>query len=179
MNVRLCKDSGSMAAAEVEWITVFTTPCQAHFKPMHSDTHQPPAVSTTHQLATRFTRLARFTRFFSFQRRASHPDPLQLVVAACTLALTLSSLPAHAQAPGEAPTTPTPAAAETAPAAPRYSAAEIEQAFSYIDANKDGVISREEAAGFKGVARHFDRADMDKDGTLAKAEFSNAMNQAK
>ncbi|RYX91051.1 MAG: hypothetical protein EOO28_27225 [Comamonadaceae bacterium] len=55
----------------------------------------------------------------------------------------------------------------------------MEQAFSYIDADKDGFISREEAAGFKGVARNFDRADLDHDARLSKDEFRNAMNKAK
>lgn len=86
--------------------------------------------------------------------------------------------PARAQAPGASGASmPGPAAA--APAAPRYSAAEIGQAFSYIDANRDGSISRDEAAGFKGVARNFDKADLDGDGLLSGDEFSNAMNKAK
>jgi hypothetical protein len=63
----------------------------------------------------------------------------------------------------------------TAP--PKYSATDIERAFNFIDANKDGKISREEAAGFRNVAKHFDAADIDKDGTLSLAEFGNALNR--
>ncbi len=51
--------------------------------------------------------------------------------------------------------------------------------FNLLDRNKDGSISREEAAGFKGVARNFDRADANKDGVLSFEEFAFAMHQAK
>ena len=75
------------------------------------------------------------------------------------------------------------ASSASAPAAPRtvpkYSASDIRTIFSYLDRNKDGKISREEAAGFKGVARNFDRADTNQDETLSFDEFSLAMNQAK
>ena len=46
-----------------------------------------------------------------------------------------------------------------------------------MDANKDGKISRAEAAGFRNVAKYFDAADTDKDGTLSLAEFGNALNR--
>jgi hypothetical protein len=72
------------------------------------------------------------------------------------------------------------ATASTQPnAAPRYSASEIDRAFSYIDANRDGKISREEASGFRGVARHFDEADTNKDNSLSLEEFSAALNASK
>ena len=60
---------------------------------------------------------------------------------------------------------------------PKYSAAEIERAFNFMDANKDGKVSRQEAAGFRNVAKHFDAADTDKDGTLSLREFGNALNR--
>lgn len=63
--------------------------------------------------------------------------------------------------------------------APQYSAQDLERAFNFMDANKDGKISREEAASFRNVAKHFDEADTDKDGALSKDEFANAMNRAK
>ncbi|MDO9360576.1 MAG: EF-hand domain-containing protein [Polaromonas sp.] len=79
---------------------------------------------------------------------------------------------AHAQTPQVA----TPAPATTvAQAAPKYSAQDIEQAFSFIDGNKDGKLSRTEAAGFRGVARHFDEADLNKDSLLSREEFENAL----
>ena len=71
------------------------------------------------------------------------------------------------------------ASAPEAPAVPKYSAADIKTIFNYLDRNRDGAISREEAAGFKGVARNFDRADTNKDGMLSFEEFSFAMNRAK
>ena len=63
--------------------------------------------------------------------------------------------------------------------APRYAAGDLKQAFDFMDANHDGRVSREEAAGFRGVARHFDRADADKDGFLSRSEFEAAMNYVK
>lgn len=65
------------------------------------------------------------------------------------------------------------------PAASRYTAAQIAQAFSFIDGNKDGKLSREEAAGFRGVARHFDEADANKDGALSRKEFNKALSGEK
>ena len=53
------------------------------------------------------------------------------------------------------------------------------RAFSYMDANRDGKVSREEAAGFRGVARHFDEADTDRDGFLSSEEFESALNGRK
>lgn len=78
---------------------------------------------------------------------------------------------------------PAPAAAPPAPPAaaqgPAYTASNIALAFTYIDANRDGKISREEAAGFRGVAKYFDEADVNKDGFLSREEFENAMNRSK
>ncbi len=80
-----------------------------------------------------------------------------------------TSLPAPAQG----------AAAAATPAEPKYTVAQIAQAFSFIDGNKDSKISREEAAGFRGVARHFDEADANKDGVLSRQEFENALSSEK
>ena len=63
--------------------------------------------------------------------------------------------------------------------APRYAAGELQQAFNFMDANRDGKVSRQEAASFRGVARNFDQADADKDGFLSRAEFDAAMNHVK
>lgn len=70
-------------------------------------------------------------------------------------------------------------AVQTPAAVPKYSASDIKTIFSYLDRNKDGRISREEASGFKGVARNFDRADTNHDGSLSFDEFAFAMSQAK
>lgn len=83
-----------------------------------------------------------------------------------------------------APAPPAPAASGAAavpeaPAVPKYGASDIKTIFNYLDRNRDGAISRDEAAGFKGVARNFDRADTNKDGVLSFDEFEFAMNRAK
>lgn len=63
--------------------------------------------------------------------------------------------------------------------APRYTASDLQQAFNFMDANRDNKVSREEASAFRGVARHFDQADADKDGVLSRSEFDAAMNYVK
>lgn len=60
---------------------------------------------------------------------------------------------------------------------PRYSATDIERAFNFMDANKDRQLSRQEAAGFRQVAKYFDAADTNKDGVLSLSEFGNALNR--
>ena len=72
-----------------------------------------------------------------------------------------------------------PAATAQASTAPGYSTGEIDRAFSFIDSNRDGKISREEASGFRGVARHFDEADTNKDNALSREEFGTALNASK
>lgn len=94
-------------------------------------------------------------------------------------AVVLFGASAQAQTPQPAPATAQSAAAATAPAEPKYTLAQIGQAFSFIDGNKDSKISREEAAGFRGVARHFDEADANKDGVLSRQEFANALSSEK
>ena len=90
---------------------------------------------------------------------------------------------AHAQST-QGVSAPEPAASATSasqtPApAPRYTASNLERAFNFMDANHDGQVSREEAAGFRGVARHFDQADTNHDGFLSREEFDAAMNYVK
>ncbi len=48
-----------------------------------------------------------------------------------------------------------------------------------MDKNRDGKVSRDEASSFRGVARHFDEADTNKDGFLSREEFEKAMNRPK
>lgn len=100
-----------------------------------------------------------------------------LFVLGTALALGTAVLLFSAGAQAQTPQTATPAAA--APAEPKYTVAQIAQAFSFIDGNKDSKISRDEAAGFRGVARHFDEADSNKDGVLSRQEFENALSGEK
>ncbi|MEO8023554.1 EF-hand domain-containing protein [Polaromonas sp.] len=81
----------------------------------------------------------------------------------------------HAQPAPQAPAGQAANATVTA-AAPKYATKDIERAFAFIDSNKDGKLSREEASGFRGVARHFDEADANKDNTLSREEFHSALN---
>lgn len=111
-------------------------------------------------------------------------NPLRPALPAVTAALLMAAISAYAQTPATAPAAAAPPASapDTAPdaaAGPAYSAGNIALAFSYIDANKDGKISREEAVGFRGVAKYFDEADVNKDGFLSREEFENAMNRAR
>lgn len=101
-------------------------------------------------------------------------------VFAIPAAALLLALGARAQSAGlPAAAAPASSAAAGQAAAPRYSASELQQAFDFMDANRDGKISRAEAAGFRGVARYFDQADTDQDGFLSRSEFGAAMNHVK
>ena len=71
------------------------------------------------------------------------------------------------------------AAAEVSAPAPRYAASDLERAFGFMDGNRDGKVSRQEASGFRGVAKNFDRADTNQDGYLSRQEFDTAMNYVK
>ncbi len=73
------------------------------------------------------------------------------------------------------PAAPPPAV--VAAATPRYSAKDIGRAFAFMDADHDGLVSRQEAASFRNVAKHFDAADTNKDNMLSPAELSSALNR--
>lgn len=107
---------------------------------------------------------------------AGLPTPTMWVLVtglALGTALVLFAAGAQAQTAVTAP------ASAATPAEPKYTVAQIAQAFGFIDGNQDGRLSREEAAGFRGVARHFDKADRNKDGVLSRKEFENAIGGAK
>ena len=59
-----------------------------------------------------------------------------------------------------------PVAPGTAPGAPSA-------AFSQIDTDRDGMISKQEASSFSAVEVIFDDADANKDGALDAEEFSH------
>ena len=85
---------------------------------------------------------------------------LLLSIAALTLAAG-----AFAQAPAA------PAAGATAPAATTAPAAGKGHRMHKLDANKDGQISRTEAAGNPRLVKNFDAIDTNKDGQLSKGEL--------
>ena len=104
---------------------------------------------------------------------------LTLTVAAALLALNAQAQTPESLAPAAAAATPQTQTVQQPVSASKYATKDLERAFGYIDANKDNKISREEAAGFRGVAKHFDQADVNKDGVLSREEFENAMNASK
>lgn len=108
---------------------------------------------------------------------------LTLTAAAALMLMTLNAQAQTAEPAAPAATAPLAQPAqsntEASAAAPKYAAKDIERAFGYIDANKDSRITREEAAGFRGVAKHFDEADTNKDGMLSREEFESALNRGK
>ncbi|MFI5446982.1 EF-hand domain-containing protein [Polaromonas sp. UC242_47] len=115
--------------------------------------------------------------------RLTRPYRVYRALGGMLLALTVFVLAmnAHAQPQAE-PASQAQVAAPVVPvvaAEPKYAAKDVERAFGFIDANRDGKISREEAAGFRGVAKHFDEADLNKDGFLSRDEFANALNGEK
>ena len=92
---------------------------------------------------------------------------------------------ARAQAPAAgidsaaaAVTTTTPPAAADAQSKLRLSSAQVQQAFQYIDSNRDGRLSRTEVGVFPRVERYFERMDSNNDGSISPAEFETALQQA-
>ncbi len=62
------------------------------------------------------------------------------------------------------------------PATPAGGAkAETQATFDVLDANKDGSISKDEAAGMKGLSESFEKLDANKDSKLDQGEFDKAM----
>jgi len=122
-------------------------------------------------------------RYFSGAMQAMHSyfkdHSVRTVLRALSAVTLLTAISAGAQPAVSAEPA---AVAPTAPAPvpePAYTASTIALAFTYIDANKDGKLSRAEAAGFRGVAKYFDAADINQDGILSREEFDNAMNRSK
>ncbi|WP_348046367.1 EF-hand domain-containing protein [Polaromonas sp.] len=113
-----------------------------------------------------------------------HRGTMMLVVATAAVLYATSG---HAQAPEPAAAVPGPAATEpqppasasTAPSGPKYAAKDLERAFNFMDKDNNGKVSRDEASNFRGVAKHFDEADTNKDNMLSREEFERAMNGPK
>jgi len=105
-------------------------------------------------------------------------------LAAAGLALAASAAPlvSHAQTqaaePAAAPASTASAPAPAASTTTFYDPKDLERAFKFMDKTGDGKISRDEASNFRGVSKHFDEADTNKDGFLSREEFDNAMNKS-
>lgn len=128
-------------------------------KHLRSKPMKQPTTHTTHTAPTAFA--------FGLK----HPR-LGMLAAAAAL-LTTQAL-AQAQ-------TAEPAAAASAPAQPTlvyYETKDLERAFKFMDKTGDGKVSRDEASNFRGVSKHFDEADVNKDNFLSREEFDNAMNKS-
>ena len=106
--------------------------------------------------------------------RAASRHAILTILSAVLFAPNAQAQPAIREAPPA--TSVQPAATFVAP---RYSSADIDRAFGFMDSNKDGKVSREEAAGFKNVAKHFTAADTNKDELLSRGEFESALNHRK
>ena len=98
---------------------------------------------------------------------------------ALAAAAALLATQANAQASAPAAAASAPAATPAAPAVVYYDPKDLERAFKFMDKTGDGKISRDEASNFRGVSKHFDEADTNKDGFLSREEFDNAMNRSK
>ena len=94
-------------------------------------------------------------------------------------AAALLALGAQAQDTDSPAATSGAAAAQVPAPGPRYAASDLERAFGFMDGDRDGKVSRQEASGFRGVAKNFDRADTNQDGFLSREEFDTAMNYVK
>jgi hypothetical protein len=99
---------------------------------------------------------------------------LALAAAAALLATQVK-----AQTPEPAAAASTPAATPVSPTVTYYDPKDLERAFKFMDKTGDGKVSRDEASNFRGVSKHFDEADVNKDGFLSREEFDNAMNRSK
>ena len=103
---------------------------------------------------------------------------LALAAAAALLATQAQAQTAEpataASAPAAAPSS-TPALSTVT----YYDPKDLERAFKFMDKTADGKVSRDEASNFRGVSKHFDEADVNKDGFLSREEFDNAMNRSK
>ncbi|MCZ8257701.1 MAG: EF-hand domain-containing protein [Polaromonas sp.] len=101
------------------------------------------------------------------------PGALLALAAAAALLATQ----AHAQTPE--PVAAASAATSATPTVTYYDPKDLERAFKFMDKTGDGKVSRDEASNFRGVSKHFDEADLNKDNFLSQEEFNNAMNRSK
>jgi hypothetical protein len=103
---------------------------------------------------------------------------LALAAAAALLATQVQAQTTEPAAAASAPAA-TPAPTPSPATVTYYDPRDLERAFNFMDKTGDGKVSRDEASNFRGVSKHFDEADMNKDNFLSREEFDNAMNQSK
>ena len=84
-------------------------------------------------------------------------------------------LPTGAVAAGDPPTSASASGRDLRALEDRWAAP---LTFRSFDANRDGFISREEAATSPTLARQFDQLDKDRDGKLSQEELSAAAQEA-
>lgn len=60
----------------------------------------------------------------------------------------------------------------------RLSSVQVLQAFRHIDRDGSGSLSRPEIAVYPRIEKHFDRIDVDRNGSVSPAEFESAVQQA-
>jgi hypothetical protein len=101
-----------------------------------------------------------------------------LLALAAAAALLAMQAQAQTSGPAAAPAA-APASTPASPAVTYYDPKDLERAFKFMDKTGDGKVSRDEASNFRGVSKHFDEADTNKDGFLSREEFDNAMNRSK
>jgi len=115
----------------------------------------------------------------SAERASTHSLKVWARRLSASAAAALLALGAQAQDTDSPAATSGAAAAQVPAPAPRYAASDLERAFGFMDGDRDGKVSRQEASGFRGVAKNFDRADTNHDGFLSREEFDTAMNYVK
>jgi hypothetical protein len=104
-------------------------------------------------------------------------------VALCASALLLGGAAAWNARAQNAPAAAPVVAAETP--APRennlrmrLSSTQVQQAFSHIDRDGNGRLSRPEVSVYPRIERHFERIDADRDGNVSPQEFEVALQQS-
>jgi hypothetical protein len=102
-----------------------------------------------------------------------------LLGLATVAALLATQAQAQTTEPAAGASAPAAAATASAPVVLKYDPKDLERAFKFMDKTGDGKVSRDEASNFRGVSKHFDEADLNKDGFLSREEFDNAMNRSR
>ena len=99
-----------------------------------------------------------------------------LLALAAAAALLATQVQAQTPQPAASASTAASASADTTL---KYDPKDLERAFKFMDKTGDGKVSRDEASNFRGVSKHFDEADLNKDNFLSREEFDNAMNRSR